>query len=121
MTPEHAVLAELERSLWTSETRFDSAEMEVILADDFHEFGRSGRRYAKGDMLLAENDAKEITAVLHDLAIKDIAETAALITYISEEQLGTRSVWSNRASLWISDMDRWKLHFHQGTPTDALP
>ena len=35
----------LEESLWRAETRFDRKYMDAVLAPDFAEFGRSGRRY----------------------------------------------------------------------------
>jgi hypothetical protein len=36
-------LTRLEESLWQAETRYDPFLMDRVLADDFFEFGRSGR------------------------------------------------------------------------------
>ena len=47
-------LIELEHALWRAETRFDDEFMERILADDFGEFGRSGRVYARADTLAVD-------------------------------------------------------------------
>ncbi|MDZ4089553.1 MAG: nuclear transport factor 2 family protein [Tabrizicola sp.] len=44
-------LAALEHTLWHSETRHDHALMEATFAPDFREFGRSGRRYTRDDLL----------------------------------------------------------------------
>ena len=44
-------LRHLEESLWRRETRFDSRYMEEILAPEFIEFGRSGRKYSRADSL----------------------------------------------------------------------
>ena len=35
----------LEEELWREETRFDVSRMEEVIAEDFFEFGRSGRIY----------------------------------------------------------------------------
>jgi hypothetical protein len=41
----------LEEELWREETRFDRQRMSELLANDFFEFGRSGRVYQKQDTL----------------------------------------------------------------------
>lgn len=116
MTPE---LTALEHSLWCSETRFDRALMEATFAPDFFEFGRSGRRYTRDEMLFDAKDAEEIDATLHGLKITDLSATLALVTYISEVRAETTD-WSNRSSLWDRASGRWQLRFHQGTPCEAL-
>jgi hypothetical protein len=39
------ILKRLEEELWREETRFDIRRMDEVLAEDFVEFGRSGRFY----------------------------------------------------------------------------
>lgn len=51
-------LRPLEESLWRSKTRFDDAGMDASFADDFCEFGRSGRVYQREEMFF-ETHAKE--------------------------------------------------------------
>ncbi len=44
LTPDDIeTLTRLEESLWRAETRYDPVLMDRIFADDFFEFGRSGR------------------------------------------------------------------------------
>jgi hypothetical protein len=42
----------LELMLWTRAIRYDRGLMDQLFAPDFHEFGRSGRRYPREEMLL---------------------------------------------------------------------
>jgi len=107
-------LIALEHALWRADTRFDAAFMEWILADDFGEFGRSGRVYARADTLAVKGDA--IDARLRDIEVDLIAEDVALVTYVSEVRHEAIDL-ANRSSLWVRRNDRWQLRFHQGTPT----
>lgn len=116
MTPE---LTALEHALWRSETRFDRALMEATLAPDCHEFGRSGRRYTRAEMLSGPAGAGPIDATLHDLTVAALAPGLSLVTYVSELR-GGATEWANRASVWDRTSGRWQLRFHQGTPCEAL-
>ena len=107
-------LVELEWALWQAETRFDPEFMERVLADDFLEFGRSGRVYARADTLAVTGDT--IEANLRDIEVHSIAEDVALVTYVSEVQHEVLDL-ANRASVWVRRDGRWQLRFHQGTPT----
>jgi hypothetical protein len=118
--PEPNDLAALEHSLWRTETRHDRALMEATFAPDCHEFGRSGRRYTR-DNLLPTGEAHPIDATLHALTITEISPTIALVTYISELRRPTGTEWANRSSLWDCTSGRWQLRFHQGTPCKASP
>jgi len=112
------LLATLEQTLWRTETRYDRALMEATFAPDFREFGRSGRRYTRDD-LLPEGEAHPIHATLHDLSVTDLSDTLALVTYLSEVRRPADSEWANRSSLWDRASGRWQLRFHQGTPCKA--
>lgn len=112
--PSEELIA-LEHALWRAQTRFDPAFMEWILADDFGEFGRSGRVYARADTLAVEGDT--IDARLRDVEVDLIAEDVALVTYVSEVRHEDGLLMANRSSVWVQRNDRWQLRFHQGTPT----
>lgn len=118
-SPATHALPALEQTLWRAATRFDRALMDQTFAPDFHEFGRSGRRYTRDEMLFDAKDAEEIDATLHGLKITDLSTTLALVTYISEVRAETTE-WANRASIWDRTSGRWQLRFHQGTPCEAL-
>ena len=111
-------LAALELTLWRTETRHDRALMEQTFAPDFREFGRSGRRYSRED-LLPSGATHAIDATLHDLTVTEISPTVALVTYRSELRRPTQTEWANRSSLWDHATGKWQLRFHQGTPCEA--
>ena len=103
----------LEGSLWRAETRFDRKYMDAILAPDFAEFGRSGRRYDRDAILAIAGDS--IDARLHDVAVSLVAPGVALVTYVSEVvHDGVQR--ANRSSIWVRRGSAWRLRFHQGTP-----
>jgi hypothetical protein len=108
-------LVELEHALWQAQTRFDNDFMERVLAEDFAEFGRSGRVYARADTLAVTGET--IEAHLRDFRLSMLAEDVALLTYVSEVRHQVLDL-ANRSSIWVRRDSRWQLRFHQGTPTD---
>lgn len=108
-------LYELEESLWRPETRFDKDYFNSLLTEDFFEFGRSGRVYERDETLSAPMQEINIDLPLQDIQIHEVANSAALVTYISEVQYDELEI-ANRSSLWVKVDGRWKLRFHQGTP-----
>jgi hypothetical protein len=107
-------LHSLELTLWHPTTRHDRALMEATFAADFHEFGRSGRRYTRQQLLAAE--PRDFTATLHDFTEHQLSETITLTTYISELHTAGGVERANRSSIWDRASGRWQLRFHQGTP-----
>lgn len=116
---EKSHLIVLEESLWKDETRFDMAYMEDILHPDFFEFGRSGRTYQRQDTLDVPREPTRAKFPLKDLKIDEISDDVVLITYKSQVQYDTLEVW-NRSSIWVNLDGKWRLRFHQGTPTTFL-
>lgn len=112
-------LKALEESLWQAETRFDDAAMDKVFAQDFCEFGRSGRIYQRQDMLLGQSNALEIDATLplRDFRIRPLTDDIVQVMYVSEIRYGSQVETANRSSIWRSEPTGWKLCFHQGTPT----
>jgi hypothetical protein len=117
-TEEMHELEVLEESMWKPETRFDHDCMNQTLHPDFFEFGRSGRVYKREETLAAP--MQEIPAVfpLKNFAAHPISDDVVLITYVSEVAYEEREV-GNRSSIWVKVDGKWKLRFHQGTPTNG--
>jgi hypothetical protein len=111
-------LRALEESLWLAKTRFDPELMDKTFAESFVEFGRSGRRYERADMIFDSDPNAVIDAQLPlpDYALELIAPDVALATYTSIVTYGERVERDRRSSIWVKVEDRWKLRFHQGTP-----
>jgi hypothetical protein len=49
-----AELTRLEEAMWTAATRFDARFQQERFASDFFEFGRSGRIYARQELITME-------------------------------------------------------------------
>lgn len=109
-------LYELEVSLWKPETRFDNEYMNNVMTDDFFEFGRSGKTYTKAESLSAPMQEINIALPLKKFAIHEVSNDVVLVTYISEVKYDELEV-ANRSSIWVKRDGKWKLRFHQGTPT----
>jgi len=74
-------LYQMEVSLWVTESRSDRAYMELVLADGFTEFGRSGRRYSRADTLAVPiDDEIDIVLPLADFAVRMVVDGLALVT-----------------------------------------
>lgn len=114
---DRAELMRLETALWQRQTRFDRIFMEAVLADDFVEYGRSGRRYERQEVLSEPEQPLACELPLGDLHVRPLATGVAQVTYVSRVihdgavEVGRRSsIWSRTAA------GDWVLRFHQGTP-----
>lgn len=92
-------------------------DLDMLLADDFVEFGSSGRVFHKNDVidgLLAEPAVK---LTLSDFEIHVLAPNVVLTTYHSCRHSDMRH--SLRSSIWKLNEGAWQMYFHQGTVTSA--
>jgi lincosamide nucleotidyltransferase A/C/D/E len=106
-----------ERALLTPEIRGDPALAGALLHRPFLEFGSSGVVWRREPVLraLAQDPGGGVVEPLN-LHCAVLGPGTLLITY--------RTVSAARATLrssvWVQDSSgRWRLRFHQGTPTDA--
>ena len=108
----------LEESLWRAETRYDAALMERTFAPDFFEFGRSGRTYARAEMIFEAESRVEIQATLPLPAFRarHLSDDIVQTTYVSEVEYDGVIERAHRSSIWSRASDGWQLRFHQGTP-----
>ncbi len=113
---DYEQLRRLEESLWQAETRFDDIWMNEVLADDFFEYGRSGRIYSRDDSLAVPAQEIRIVLPLSSFEVRLIHPDIAQVTYISDVEYRTGRELANRSSIWSRTADGWELRFHQGTP-----
>jgi glyoxylase I family protein len=103
-----AHLVRLEQQLLEPSTRRDPAALTSLLAEDFREFGSSGRIYTRQQIIDALRAESPRTITLSDPLCQQLAEDIVLLTYRSSRAL--------RSSFWIHRDNRWQMIFHQGTP-----
>jgi hypothetical protein len=121
-------LENLENFLFDPVGRRDISAVSNLLADEFREFGSSGRIYTKLDILAELSTEQPVLITLTDFACQLISPATALVTYKSlsshENRAPTQAL---RSSVWVlrtlpSQFGRssgeeaaWQMLFHQGT------
>lgn len=101
----------LEMQILDPTVRGDRGRLNSLLRDDFVEVGSSGRVYTKWmviDMLSREDHAP---VQMRDFVVRTLAPSAALVTYRSIGSSGQ----ARRSSVWVKELGRWRMAFHQGT------
>jgi hypothetical protein len=108
-----AHLQALEEQLLQPAIRADSDALTTLLADDFREFGSSGRIFTRAEIVaeLATESPRSIS--LSDFHCQPLTPEAALVTYRTTSATNT----DLRSSLWVLRDGRWQMLFHQGTKT----
>lgn len=106
-----------EEALLTPSVRKDRARIEELLAEDFLEFGASGRAWTRDEIrnLLAAETCTPVQ--MEDFNCALLAGDVALVTYRAvrtEGNVGMRNS-TLRSSIWTKRSGRWRLRFHQGT------
>ena len=113
---DDAFFRELEESLFRPEIRSSPSAVDRLLADEFVEFGSSGRAYGKRDVVEGLQNEPPVQATLADLHVLPLAGDVVLLTYrsIRHDTSGKRQFL--RSSIWKKVDDQWRMVFHQGTP-----
>ena len=110
-------LRSLETRLLDPKVRRSSDQLEDLLAADFVEFGSSGRVYDKPRVVeaLRQDPGFDGPRTISDFSARLLSNSIVLVTYRIKES-GTL-----RSSIWRRDGDRWRMVFHQGTPSKPKP
>jgi hypothetical protein len=108
-----------EESLLDPAVRRDRTMVAELLADDFIEFGSSGRIWTRDEIL--DLLAGEIPAPIHmtDFECTLLAGDVAMVTYRASRTDARTGIHisSLRSSIWTKKPGGWRLRFHQGTRT----
>ena len=92
-------------------------DFEDLLAEDFCEFGSSGRIFDKEIELISvtEHGCDEIQFNIVDFEVIELTDCLVQARDTAEhKQTGKKSL---RSSLWRLENNQWRLFFHQGTLT----
>jgi hypothetical protein len=104
---------ELETSLHKRHVRNSPEAVSGLLADDFLEFGSSGRVWDKPAIVESlRHEAWGIQAAVEDFKVRELAADIALVTYVAK---AADSSGTLRSSIWKRMDGRWRMVFHQGT------
>jgi hypothetical protein len=110
-------LERLELLLMDPAVRRDRERVAGLLAEDFQEFGSSGRVWTR-EMTLDELPRETYSPpVVECFECRMLGGDVALVTYRavrSNEATGELTV-TLRSSIWVRTSGNWKMRFHQGT------
>ncbi len=111
-------LRQLEEALLSNAVRKEPEQLAALLADDFHEFGSSGRTFSKAailEELQTESPDRQVT--LADFSCRMLSPEVALVTYRTVRLTPAAPPFhALRSSVWVLREGRWQIVFHQGTP-----
>src|SRR5262245_11594949 len=104
----------LEQKLAQVGEKLQPAEARSLIAEEFLEFGTSGKIWRKAEILDALAQWPAIERTVEDFRVSDLGSLCCLVTY---RAVGTdRRSASLRSSIWRQNGDGWQILFHQGTP-----
>jgi len=110
-------LLALEERLLDVGVRCSKEELERLIADDFVEFGGSGRSFVKQAIIRALGEEQApLPCSIRDFRVNLLSETVVLATYVlvdTRDASGQRH--SLRSSVWVRKLAGWQIVFHQGT------
>lgn len=122
-TKEAVLLRSLEEQLLQPEIR-KSERAGDLLADEFIEFGSSGRIFDKRSTIASlqqeqcHPEAQSTQWTITEFSARRLARRTILITYRLATWRGASAdgTYSLRSSIWRSIGGKWQVIFHQGTP-----
>ena len=110
-------LRQLEERLLQPNVRKSAEEVSELLANEFIEFGSSGRIFDKQQIIASLQMEPTVRRSLVDFKTWILAPAVVLVTYRAVRQ-GTsdeQPIYSLRSSIWKLIDGRWQMVFHQGT------
>jgi hypothetical protein len=106
---------QLETDLLHSPIRRDPAALLNLLAEDFCEFGSSGRIYTRDDVVKSLQMESPRRFSVSDSSVTLLGNGVALRYQAHQSGQGQETSTSLRSSLWVLRDSRWQMLFHQGT------
>jgi hypothetical protein len=107
---------DLEESLLRQDVRASATAVDLLLADDFVEFGSSGFAFGKKEVIDALQSEPAMQRTLADFRVRHLAEDIVLLTYRSIRRDASGEHQFLRCSIWKNVGGQWRMAFHQGTP-----
>ena len=105
-------ILDLEKRLMT----YTCLALDELLAEDFLEFGSSGRQFSKQDQLTGAHrgSGNPIAFTVTDFRIRILGPDTVQALYQSFRHEDRQ--YARRSSIWRKTDGKWKMIFHQGTP-----
>jgi len=110
-------LRELEERLLQPDFRRSRPAVSALLADDFVEYGSSGRIFDKQQILDLLGSEPEQHIAIAQFEARPLSADIVLVTYrsIRPDRPPEPGATFLRSSLWVRREGRWQIVFHHGT------
>lgn len=106
-------LFELEQRLAQVGKKLSANEASALIAEDFVEFGSSGKIWSKAEIVAAISAWDPVERIVEDFRVRDLSPSVCLVTYKSSSS--GKPGYTLRSSVWRNESGRWRIVFHQGT------
>ncbi len=114
---DHELLLRLEHRLLSPEVRHSRDELVELLAENFVEFGSSGRVYDRPAIISELGGESDVQIAITDFRTIVLSRDVILATYRAAYHMADGVPHhSLRSSIWQMTAGRWQMVFHQGTP-----
>lgn len=114
-----ALIRDLEQRLLRPDVRSSPEQVADLLADDFVEIGSSGAVFSKQEIIEGLQAERPQQRSAEAFVVRALADDVVLVTYRTV-RLGRNAdeeFHALRSSIWKHVDGRWRMVFHQGTPT----
>ena len=111
------MLFELEQRLAQVGRKLSAEDVSSVIAEDFVEFGASGKIWSKAEIIAAMSEWAPIERTVENFSVRELSASVCLVTYKVVRVTTDRqaSPFSLRSSIWRYAGGRWQIIFHQGT------
>jgi len=115
----HSHIRNLEEHLLQPEVRSSREKLNELIADQFIEYGSSGRLFTRQQILNNLPQESSVRRSIERFDIVQLADEVVLAIYLvaTYTEGDVEPIHSNRSSIWKLIENRWQIVFHQGTIT----
>lgn len=113
-------ISNFELELLKYDVRKSHKRMNELLADDFFEFAKDGKKYSKQEIIKILSQCAEEKISTTNFNVLEISSNAALVTYIADRELVSTGKKSRTlcSSIWQEHLGNWQMIFFQGTEAE---
>ena len=114
------MLLELEQRLAQVGGKLSAEDASLLIAEDFLEFGASGKVWTKDEIIAAISQWEPNVRVIENFTVRELSAAVCLVTYRVVGTNKERLPFSLRSSIWRNNGETWDIIFHQGTNVKGI-
>jgi hypothetical protein len=106
---------EVEQRLAQVARKLSADDASSLIAEDFLEFGSSGKVWSKAEIIAAMAAWAPIERIVEDFTVRELSASLYLVTYKVIGVDRQPFPFSLRSSIWRKNGKTWQIVFHQAT------